>query len=258
VDHRRASAVLVAALTSGFVISGRAQGPVGDVIVPLGVYRPPVVFVVGSADAQEGPLAEALTANGIASLRQTASDRDPIAQDPAPGGDALVRDVVARLTALRNDARFPTVSVIGRGAGAPTAAIAARLARADGFVSIAPQGAAADIARLVVPVLEAPDGERGAKAIAEFVRGVPPLGRSGTREQRPTTPRLSPRAVALATIGGALVGIEHGRADMTLTRRTDRAEGLKFVLDPGETGGLLLKLVWDDREYSVPIAARPR
>ena len=317
------------ALAFTLAISGRAQVPIGAVDVPLSVLRAPVVLIVTDADAPS-PLTDALKANGVASLLSTTRDRGTSPADL----ERRVRDVVDRLTALRNDARFPTFSVIGLGAAAPVAAMAARLGRADGFVSIASIGAAADVARLIVPVLDAPDGERGAKAIADFVRGVSPLGRNGTREQRPVAPRLSPRHVAIATLGGTLVGIEHGspqtrgraiwgalvpwdrvwmpgadeattlstsvpvsigdlsvpagdhtfylwpqvdrvqlivsrdvgqfhtvynpqqelgRVGLTLTRRTDRAEGMMFRLDPAEAGGLMLKLVWDDREYGVRV-----
>lgn len=41
-----------------------------------------------------------------------------------------------------------------------------------------------------------------------------------------------------------------GAVDMTLARRTDHLEGLTFAIDAG-----LLKLAWDDREYSASIAA---
>lgn len=320
-------------------MSGRAQGPVGSVTVPLSVSRPPVVLIVAGADGAT-PLADALKANGIASLVSVAiptPSPTPSRDAASAGVEAQVRDVVARLTALRNDARFPTVSVLAEGATAAVAAMAARLGRADGFVTIAPHGAAADVARLIVPVFDAPAGERGAIAIAEFLRGVPPLGRSGTREQRPMSPRASPRAVAMASIAGTLAGIEHGqpqmrgraiwgglvpwdriwmpgadeattistavpvsigdlavpagdhtfylwpredrvqlivsrdvgqfhtvyhpeqelgRADMALTRRPDRVEGLTFALEPRAGGaGLLLKLIWDDREYSVALTA---
>jgi hypothetical protein len=340
VTVRRVSAILIVALTWVLVIAGRAQSPSGDLILPPGAFRPPIVLIVAGPEPG-APLADALKANGVASFRYSSPDADHGTPSPGAGAaqrqDALVRAAIERLTSIRNDARFPTVSVIGRGATAGIAAIAARLGRADGFVSIAPQGASADIARLIVPVLDVPKDD-GAKAIADFVRGVPTLGRRGTREPRPASPRLSPRAVAIGTIGGTLVGIEYGqpqrrgrtiwgalvswdrvwmpgadeattlstslpvsigdlavpagdhtfylwpredrvalivsrdvgqfhtvynpqqelgRADMTLTRRTDGVEGLTFALEPRDPGGLL-KIIWDDREYSVPITAGAR
>jgi len=204
VNHRRVGAILVA-LACGISISGRVQSPAGDVVVPRSVYRPPVVLIVSGSDASTS-IAGALETNGIASLTCVTTPRDNASLDL----ERAVRDVVARITALRNDARFPTVSVLGRGAAAGVAAEAARLARADGFIAMAPVDAAADVARLIVPVFEAPDGAAAGKAIGDFLRRVPPLGRRGTREPRPVTPRLSPRGVAMATIGGALVGIEYG------------------------------------------------
>jgi len=45
-----------------------------------------------------------------------------------------------------------------------------------------------------------------------------------------------------------------GRVPMTLKKIADPAEQLTFAVEPREGGGGVLKLTWDDREYSVPIA----
>jgi hypothetical protein len=50
---------------------------------------------------------------------------------------------------------------------------------------------------------------------------------------------------------------ELGRTDMTLARRTDAVEGLTFAIEPRGDAGVL-KLIWDDREYSVAITIAPR
>src|SRR5262249_54068213 len=113
--------------------------------------------------------------------------------------------------ALRNESRFPTIVVIGQGASAADAAIAARVARADGFIAVSADSAAAEIGRLVVDVYKTTDAVAAAKDIADFSRNVPALGRRGTRERRPDTPRRSPRTLMLATLGDTLVGIEYGQ-----------------------------------------------
>ena len=44
-----------------------------------------------------------------------------------------------------------------------------------------------------------------------------------------------------------------GRVNMTLKKIADPAEQLTFAVEPREGGGGVFKLIWDDREYSVPI-----
>ena len=49
-----------------------------------------------------------------------------------------------------------------------------------------------------------------------------------------------------------------GRVPMTLRMLTEPVEKMTFAVEPNATGaGGLLKLIWDDREYSVAVAAAP-
>lgn len=47
-----------------------------------------------------------------------------------------------------------------------------------------------------------------------------------------------------------------GRVDLTLKKLAEPVEQLTFQIDPLPQGGGVLKLIWDDREYSVGIAAK--
>ncbi|HKV99491.1 MAG TPA: DUF2911 domain-containing protein [Vicinamibacterales bacterium] len=47
-----------------------------------------------------------------------------------------------------------------------------------------------------------------------------------------------------------------GRVDMTLRKLTEPVEQMTFLVEPHEGGGGVFKLVWDDREYSVPITIK--
>jgi pimeloyl-ACP methyl ester carboxylesterase len=123
-------------------------------------------------------LAEALAAKGIASVRY---DKRGIGASKAAmhGGesdlrfDDYVKDAVGWLGKLRADKRFTTVSVIGHSEGSLIGMIAARQAKADGFVSIAGAGRAAGkiiheqlISRVPPELLAAAD-----RAIAQLERG---------------------------------------------------------------------------------------
>ncbi len=44
-----------------------------------------------------------------------------------------------------------------------------------------------------------------------------------------------------------------GRVSMTMKKINPPVEQMTFAIEPREGGGGLLKLIWDDREYSVPI-----
>ena len=46
-----------------------------------------------------------------------------------------------------------------------------------------------------------------------------------------------------------------GTVDMTLARRTDRLEGLTFTIEPRGDGGVL-KMAWDDREYTAQLTVQ--
>jgi len=206
VTRRRAGAVLVAgAIVLLLANAGRAQTPAGDVLLPQGTFRPPVVLIVGPSEAAAS-LAEPLRASGVASLTETLDAANTLTPD------ARVRRIVDRLVPLRNDARFPTVIVIGCGSGAADAALAARLTRADGFVSVGRQDATAAIGRLIVPVLNAKSDPDGIVEIAQFAKRVPALGFRGGRGERSSMPRRSPRTVAIGSLAGTLAGIEYGQA----------------------------------------------
>jgi hypothetical protein len=113
---------------------------------------------------------------------------------------------------LRNDVRFPTVTVFAEGVTMPAAVVAARAARADGVITRGDTArAAADLARLVAKAGTATD----AASIAAFARTVPVLGRRGApTATRPTTARRSPRQVAMGSVGSVRVAIEWGAPQM--------------------------------------------
>ena len=126
-------------------------------------------------------LAEGLAAKGIASVRY---DKRGIGASKAAmhGGesdlrfDDYVNDAVGWLEKLHADKRFTTVSVVGHSEGSLIGMIAAREAKADGFVSIAGAGRAAgkiiheQLASRVPPeLLAAAD-----RTIAQLERGETP------------------------------------------------------------------------------------
>jgi len=170
----------------------------GHLRVPVSPSRPPVVFLVAPADGTE--LAAALAAQGVASLRIDPPDAE---------------DTVAQWIAwLRNDERFPTVTVLGEGGSLDAAVVGARAARADGVITRGPTSAAdAEIGRLVASKTAVNSGATAgdATAIAAFVRTVPVLGRRGTSALRPAAARRSPRHVLLSAIGAVRIGIEWGQ-----------------------------------------------
>lgn len=175
------------------------QGNVAGVLrLPSSTGRPPLVLLVAPGEAPE--LAAALAGEGVASLRI----------DPPSSEDTTARWIAF----VRNDARFPTVSVLGEGATLNIAVVAARAARADGVVIRGSATAAeAEIARLVAAKTTIGSGSAAgdAAAIAAFARKVPVLGRRGTTAARPATARRSPRQVVLSTVGPVRVGIEWGQ-----------------------------------------------
>jgi len=176
-----------------------ARGRVtGQLRLPTSPTRPPVVLLVAAADGSE--LAAALAAAGVASLRI----------DPPDSEDTAAQWIAL----LRNDERFPTVTVFGEDATLSAAVVAARAARADGVVTRAQTSAAdAEIARLVAARTTVNSGSTvgDAAAIAAFVRTVPVLGRRGTTAARPATARRSPRHVVLSSIGSVRIGVEWGQ-----------------------------------------------
>lgn len=166
---------------------------------PATVARPPVILLVSTEDTQE--LARAMAADGVASVRL----------DSTQGDEHTTAQWIAL---LRNDPRFPTVTVLGDGAVLNHAVIAARAARADGVVVRGAEDAAApEIARLAARKLTVSPGTAADEAnkIAAFVRAVPALGRRGTTAARPATPRRSPRRVLLTMLGTVRAGLEWGQ-----------------------------------------------
>lgn len=170
----------------------------GTIRMPSAPARPPVVLLASTAD--QALLATSLAGHGIASLRLDA----PISEDSASQW----------ISWLRNDDRFPTVSVFSEGAPLLPAVVAARAARADGVITRGDPGAAgAEIARLRVPVsqIETASADADAAGIAAFARTVPALGRRGTRETRSAGARRSPRHTIIASVNGVRVGVEWGQ-----------------------------------------------
>src|SRR5262245_27814461 len=152
-------------------ISSSAQGPsespvklttatgtiAGTLTVPATPGKVPVALIIagsgptdrdGNTSALPGKndayklLAAGLANGGIASVRY---DKRGIgeSQAAASGGEAALRfdmyidDAAAWVDQLRRDARFSKVIVVGHSEGSLLGMIAARKAKADGFVSIA-------------------------------------------------------------------------------------------------------------------------
>ena len=187
------------------------EGPAGPITAtlqyPAQPARPPVVLLASTGNMKE--LAGALAAEGIATLRLEAGARE----------SELAPEILAQwVTKLRNNERFPTVTVFGDGVGLPPAVVAARAARADGVVTIGPPGtsALAEIGRLMAAVSAAPAGDVADTAahVARFAKTVPVLGRralNGTSSARPATARRSPRQSIMAYVDSVRVSIEWGQ-----------------------------------------------
>jgi hypothetical protein len=162
--------------------------------------RSPVVCLVTDGDA--GALAAALGAEGIASLRLNAKTADLMAM---------------WISYLRNDERFPLVTVFAEGSLLTAGVVAARAARADGIVTRGDKApASAELSRVVAAVtsIDATATADAARQIATFARSVPALGRRGNPSPARTVARRSPRQTAMATIGGVHVAIEWGQPQM--------------------------------------------
>ena len=162
--------------------------------------RPPVACLVTDGDA--GALAAALGAEGIASLRLNARTADLMAM---------------WISYLRNDERFPLVTVFAEGDRLTAGVVAARAARADGIVTRGDTTpAAAELARVVANVksIDATVVADAARQIATFARSVPALGRRGNPSPARTVARRSLRQTAMASIGGVHVAIEWGQPQM--------------------------------------------
>lgn len=127
----------------------------GSLRMPESRGKVPVVLIIAGSGPTDrngngGPqlqgntyrmLADALAARGIATVRY---DKRGIAASRAAGPSEIdmrfetgVADAAGWIEKLRNDARFTSVIVAGHSEGSLVGMLAARQARADGFVSIA-------------------------------------------------------------------------------------------------------------------------
>jgi hypothetical protein len=174
---------------------------------PAQPARPPVVLLASTSDMTE--LSNALAAEGIATLRLA---------DGAGDADVAPEILAQWVTKLRNNERFPTVTVLADGVGLAPGVVAARAARADGVVTLGPPGttALAEIGRLIAAVSAAPVGSVADTAahVARFAKTVPVLGRrasNGSSSARPATARRSPRHTIMAYVDGVRVSIEWGQ-----------------------------------------------
>src|SRR6185295_19751622 len=103
---KHVSAIALVALTLCSSSAGRAQSPAGAVLLPPNAYRPPVALIVAAPDSAS-TLANSLSHEGLASANVTPESE---------GSDEhRIRRITDVLMTLRNDARFPTVIVIGQG-----------------------------------------------------------------------------------------------------------------------------------------------
>jgi pimeloyl-ACP methyl ester carboxylesterase len=89
-------------------------------------------------------LAEALAADGIASVRYDkrgiAASREAAPPESQMRVEMLIADAEGFIEKMRNDPRFSSITVVGHSEGALIGMVAARAARADGFVSISGPG----------------------------------------------------------------------------------------------------------------------
>ena len=206
--------IVAAALAASTIgVAGRAQNPdeqtvnlslsggataTGVLRVPSAT-RPPVVFLVTEGDA--GALAGALALERVATLRVTTKSPEVLAQ---------------WISFLRNDERFPLVTVFAEGRDLAAGVIAGRAARADGIATRGDtSSAAAELTRVVATVkpIDASSAADAARQIAAFARSVPALGRRGSSPTR-TLARRSLRHTEMTTIGGVRVAVEWGQPQM--------------------------------------------
>jgi hypothetical protein len=170
-----------------------------SLMVPQGVRRLPVVVLVPAGDGTRGlPAADALAAEGIASLMPEALDGTRV---------ETAADLAAWITRLRNDSRFERIMVLGGGAGRIAALRAARAARADGIVLVD----ASESAKAAVR--EEMNGGRIPFAAVDL-SSVETLGRfvrAASVPRHPEGERRSPRETVMTEIGGSRISIEYGR-----------------------------------------------
>ena len=318
------SVISISAATQSQTLTLETAGvrSTAQLTLPASPTRPPlVVWQAAEGDKRADEIASSLASHGVASVRVVAT------------GSPNPVDLAQWIAHLRNDERFPTLTLFSEH---EAGVIAARAARADGLVTRleATDELGRVIAhRIAIPAATTTSAEI-ASTIAAFAQDVPALGRRGTRAARPETRRGSPRQVVLTTVGATRVGIEWGspqkrgrviwgtlvpwnavwmpgadeattittnaplmigtllvpagdhtiyafptadrfdliisrdvgqfhtvknaelelgRIPMTFSATTAVVEGLTFAIAPAASGSVL-KLIWDDREYSVAIS----
>jgi len=137
------------------VIYGTLRMPADRQFMAMSNAKAPVVLIIAGSGPTDrngnsgtqltansyAMLADALSQRGIATVRY---DKRGIAASRAAGGNEAdmrfeigVNDASLWIEKLRNDARFKSVIVAGHSEGSLVGMLAAREARADGFVSIA-------------------------------------------------------------------------------------------------------------------------
>ena len=183
--------------------------PTAQLTMPASPTRPPLVVMQSlTGDKLAEEIAVALAAQGVALVRV------------GPADAASPVEFAQWIAQLRNDERFPTLTVFSTNLAG---VIAARAARADGLITRTAASSsttdestqmADELARVIARRIAIPPSTTTsadiASAIAAFVKEVPTLGRRGTRAARPETKRGSPRRVILTTVGTTRVGIEWG------------------------------------------------
>jgi Protein of unknown function (DUF2911) len=168
--------------------------------VPPGAGRVPVVVLVSSGNPDmKSDLVDALGARGLATLRVD------VTMAAASGAtDDATREVATWITRLRNDSRFDRIMAAGVGGASLTAVHAARTARADGLIVLAPSSAVVKTELGPSIPVTAELGPDAVEPIVQFVRGT-------SIPRHPEGERRSPRDVVIAGIAGSRISIEYGR-----------------------------------------------
>jgi pimeloyl-ACP methyl ester carboxylesterase len=136
-----------------------ATGTIGATLrMPAAGGRVPAVLIIagsgptdrngnnpgGVKGAPFRQLAEALAADGIASVRYDkrgiAASREAAPPESQMRVEMLIADAEGFIEKMRNDPRFSSITVVGHSEGSLIGMVAARAARADGFVSISGPG----------------------------------------------------------------------------------------------------------------------
>lgn len=170
---------LATALLAVIPVVAHQQTDMPGLTMAAGPGRQPVALILKNSDT----LGDSLRTRGIATLQYETSD---------------VSAAVAAITALRNNSRIVSVTVIGP---AEIAWASAQIARADAV--IATDGAATTLGSQVIQRRDIA-GASDANAIASFITGLKLI-------RHPSTQRASPRATVVAMLGSARISIEYGR-----------------------------------------------